>query len=72
MAKYRYRPVVMDHRKNTVAHYGATIELKATDIVSARTEVDGMPPAPGVNCRQILDESGSVASHRMLGDNAWS
>jgi hypothetical protein len=72
MANYRYRPVVIDHRRNTVAHYGSTIALEAKDLVEARAEVDKMPPEEGVNCGQILDESGSVASHRLVNDVAWS
>jgi hypothetical protein len=72
MPKYRLRPVVVDHRMGVIAHYGATIDLRASDLHQARAEVDRLPIAPGPNCLQILNEDGSVASHRMLNsEHRW-
>jgi hypothetical protein len=72
MPNYRFRPVVVDHRKGVIAHYGETIDLRATDLHQARAEVDRLPIALGPNCLQILNEDGSVASHRMLNpEHHW-
>jgi hypothetical protein len=72
MPKYRLRPVVVDHRMGVIAHYGATIDLRASDLHQARAEVDRLPIAPGPNCLQILNEDGLVASHRMLNsEHRW-
>jgi hypothetical protein len=75
MAKYHLRPVVVDHRKGIIVHYGPITHLEATDARSARLEVDRLPMGSGPNCLQILDTHGNVVSHRMLnpenGDDDW-
>jgi hypothetical protein len=75
MTKYRFRPVVVDHRKSAVAHYGPITNLDAQDVQAARAEVDHLPLDSAHNCLQILDREGNVVSHRMLnpenGDDDW-
>jgi hypothetical protein len=75
MAKYRFRPVVLDHRAGVIAHYGPTTDLEAQDVQAARGEVDRLPLGHGHNCLQILDTHGNVVTHRMMnaenGDDDW-
>jgi hypothetical protein len=75
MSKYRLRPVVLDHRKGIVVHYGSITDLDAQDVRAARIEVDRLPLGNGANCLQILDTQDAVVTHRMLnpenGDDEW-
>jgi hypothetical protein len=75
MSKYRLRPVVLDHRKGMIVHYGPITDLDAQDVPAARIEVDRLPLGDGTNCLQILDAHDVVVTHRMLnpehGDDEW-
>ena len=75
MSQYRLRPVVLDHRKGLIVHYGPFTELEAHDVRAAQIEVDRLPLGSGINCLQILDAHGSVVTHRMLnpenGNDEW-
>ena len=76
MSQYRLRPVVLDHRKGLIVHYGPFTELEAHDVPAAQIEVDRLPLGSGINCLQILDAHGSVVTHRMLnpenGNDEWN
>jgi len=66
MAKYRFRPVVVDHRQGTIVPYGQVSNLSATELSAAKAELDRMQVRSGVNCLQTLDEDGAVVTHKML------
>jgi hypothetical protein len=72
MAKYQLRPVVVDHRRGMIVHYGHTVDLNAADLHEAMAEVDRMAVPTGVNCLQILKEDGSVAAHKMTNPETGS
>jgi len=76
MAKYRLQPVILDHRKGMIVHYGRIRELSAEELHQAKAEADGLQLLHGINCVQIIAEDGTVLAHKMLnpetGRARWS
>jgi hypothetical protein len=65
MAKFRLQPVVFDHRKGAIVHYGRIRELSSEQVHEAKAEADQVALLQGVNCLQILREDDTVVAFRM-------
>jgi hypothetical protein len=65
MAKLRLQPVVLDHRKGEIVHYGRIRELTSEQVHEAKAEADAIRLLHGINCLQILNEDEAVVAFKM-------
>jgi hypothetical protein len=76
MAKFRLQPVVLDHRKGEIVHYGRIRELSSEHVHDVKAEADLMRLLHGINCLQILGEDDTVVAFKMTnpdtGQARWA
>ena len=76
MTKYRLQPIVIDHPKGAIVHYGRIGKLSSERVQEARAEADGGRLLHGINCLQILGEDDTVVAFKMTnpdtGQARWA